>query len=188
WYRILSGPGDSAYNMALDEAILEAMPRLSFPILRFYSWSQPAASFGYFQKYVEIERLTMLRPLVRRPTGGGLVPHDGDWTYSLVFPATHEWYLLAAKESYRRGHEWLAAAFALLNVDAELAPVAHKSCAGQCFTGYEQFDLLWQSHEIAGAAQRRNRRGLLIQGSIQPPPLALSRNAWQSAMCQAPRF
>src|SRR5689334_22938196 len=79
-----TGRGAAALNMAVDEALLEAMPRLRKPVLRFYRWTESAASFGYFQKYATIERLTLLRPLVRRPTGGGLVPHDADWTYSVV--------------------------------------------------------------------------------------------------------
>ena len=102
--------------MALDEALLEAAPRLGQPVLRFYSWTEAAASFGYFQKYAEIERLTLLRPLVRRPTGGGLVPHDADWTYSLAFPPGDDWYLLRATDSYQRVHEWIQAAFALLGI------------------------------------------------------------------------
>ena len=50
--------------MALDEALLEAMPQLGAPVLRFYGWTEPAASFGYFQKYAEVERATLLRPLM----------------------------------------------------------------------------------------------------------------------------
>src|SRR3989442_10321356 len=96
-----SGPCDAAFNMALDEAVLEAMPRLGQPVLRFYGWTEKAASFGYFQKYAQIEQMTLLRPLVRRPTGGGLVPHDADWTYSLTFPTNHQWYSFSATESYR---------------------------------------------------------------------------------------
>jgi lipoyl(octanoyl) transferase len=171
--------------MALDEALLEAMPRLGAPCLRFYGWTEPAASFGYFQKYDEVERLTALRPLVRRPTAGGLVPHDADWTYSAVFPSAHEWYELAAIESYRRIHAWIQSAFAALDVPTELAPCCHKAGPGQCFVGCEQFDLLWHGRKIAGAAQRRRRDGLLIQGSVQPPSLSLSRDAWQRAMCAA---
>jgi len=180
-----SGPCDAAFNMALDAALLEAMPRLQKPILRFYGWSEPAATFGYFQRFAEVERATLLRPLVRRPTGGGMVPHDADWTYSLAFPTNHQWYALKAVESYCRVHEWIQRAFVELNVVTELAPGCKKSAPGQCFAGHEQFDLLWHGRKIAGAAQRRTRDGLLIQGSVQPPPVALARTAWQSAMCAA---
>ena len=183
WYLLESVPGDHAFNMALDEALLQAVPRLGQPVLRFYSWTEPAASFGYFQKYAEVERMTLLRPLVRRPTGGGLVPHDADWTYSLAFPPGDDWYLLRATDSYQRVHEWIQAAFARLGITTELAPSCHKTQAGQCFIGREKFDVLWSGQKIAGAAQRRTRDGLLIQGSVQPRRLGPSRADWQKAIC-----
>ncbi len=177
WLLLQSGPGDPALNMALDEALLESMPRLGRPVLRFYGWTEPAATFGYFQKYADVERATYLRPLIRRPTGGGIVPHDADWTYSLVFQSGHEWHSLKAGESYRRVHEWIQAAFAKLNVTTELAPCSKKSIEtvrrsrsrrageahaekleisqslltsspmGQCFAGYEKFDVLWHGRK-----------------------------------------
>lgn len=171
--------------MSTDEALLDAMPRWQKPVLRLYGWIEPAASFGYFQKFADIERATMLRPLVRRPTGGGLVPHDADWTYSVAIPTGHEWYGLSAIDSYRRVHEWVLAAFAGLDVTTELAPCCRKSEPGRCFAGYEKFDVLWHGKKIAGAAQRRNRLGLLIQGSVQPPPLGLKRTDWERAMRNA---
>jgi len=184
WVRLDSGPGAPAYNMAVDEALLEAAPALGQPVLRFYGWTEPAATFGYFQKISEIERVTRLRPLVRRPTGGGLVPHDADWTYSLAFPPAHAWHALRATESYERVHQWLRAAFARLGVAAELAPCCRKEIPGQCFAGHEKSDLLWHGRKIAGAAQRRTKTGLLIQGSVQPPPGA-DRRDWQQAMGDA---
>jgi len=170
--------------MALDEALLEAMPRLQRPLLRCYGWTEPAATFGYFQKFSEVEAATLLRPLIRRPTGGGIVPHDADWTYSLAFPAGHDWYELKAVESYRRVHEWIQNAFAKLSVATELAPGCKKSLPGQCFVGHEKSDLLWRGKKIAGAAQRRTRDGLLIQGSVQPPPVRMSRLDWEKAMSE----
>jgi len=187
WLFLNSGKCGPAFNMALDEALLEAMSRLQKPVLRFYGWTESAATFGYFQKYAEVERMTLLRPLVRRPTGGGIVPHDKDWTYSLVFPPNREWHLLKAEESYRRVHEWIRSVFAKLNVVAELAPACKKSALGECFAGHVKFDLLWKGKKIAGAAQRRNKLGLLIQGSVQPPPISLARQDWQSAMCEVAR-
>jgi lipoate-protein ligase A len=182
WHCLESGPGDSAFNMALDEALLEASVRLAHPVLRFYGWTEPAASFGYFQKYILVEQLTPLRPLVRRPTGGGIVPHEADWTYSLVFPPNHEWYLLSARESYCRVHAWIQQAFEQLDLATTLAPESLKAQPGQCFVGHEQCDLLWRGRKIAGAAQRRRKDGLLIQGSIQPPLPSLNRAVWQQAM------
>jgi lipoate-protein ligase A len=181
WFLLNSGRCDAAFNMALDEALLEAMPRLQTPVLRFYGWTEPAATFGYFQKFSEVERATLLRPLIRRPTGGGIVPHDADWTYSAAFPPGHEWHSLKAEESYHRIHEWIRRAFAALKVETELAPRCKKSLPGQCFAGHEKSDLLWHGKKIAGAAQRRNRLGLLIQGSVQPP-VSIPRDAWERGM------
>src|SRR5215469_15125102 len=129
WLSLNSGKGEAAFNMALDEALLEAMSRLQAPVLRFYGWTEPAASFGYFQKYSSVERATMLRPLVRRPTGGGIVPHDADWTYSFAVPPGHEWHALEAIESYRRIHEWIQRAFAKIKIQTELA-LSERSASG----------------------------------------------------------
>src|ERR1700742_2074892 len=116
WYLIQSGAGGAAHNMAMDEALLEGAGAIGRPVLRFYRWTEPAATFGYFQKYADIERWTLLRPLVRRPTGGGLVPHDADWTYSLAVPPSNSWYELSATESYQRMHEWIRVAFQKMGI------------------------------------------------------------------------
>ncbi len=171
-----------AANMAWDEALLDASASLPGPVLRFYGWAEPAATFGYSQHYSDIAAWTDLRPLVRRPTGGGLVPHDRDWTYSLAVPPSHEWHGIPATVSYERIHSWLSRAFARIGVETQLAPVADPSGPGQCFIGAERSDLLWRGRKIAGAAQRRNRRGLLIQGSVQPVPSGIVRADWQAAM------
>lgn len=187
WLWLESGPGQPAWNMALDEALMVSAPHLRHPVLRFYGWTEPAATFGYFQKIADLERVTPLRPLVRRPTGGGLVPHDADWTYSVTIPPHHPWYHLRAPESYARLHAWLRESFALLGVPTELAPSPRKELPGQCFVGHEQSDLLWHGRKIAGAAQRRTKTALLIQGSIQPQPPAVSRPAWQQSLLAAAR-
>jgi lipoate-protein ligase A len=182
WLSLNSGNGAAAFNMALDETLLENAAQIGNPILRFYGWTEPAATFGYFQKFSEVSAATPLRPLIRRPTGGGIVPHDADWTYSFVVPPNHEWHSVSAEESYRRIHDWLRRAFAEIKIETELAPCCKKTLPGQCFVGHEKFDLLWHGKKIAGAAQRRNKLGLLIQGSIQPPPVGLRRDDFEKAM------
>jgi lipoate-protein ligase A len=188
WYLLQSGPGAPAYNMALDETLLLSSPGLGHPVLRFYGWTEPAATFGFSQRYIQVAQWTPLRPLIRRPTGGGLVPHQADWTYSLVIPPTDPWYRLKASASYQHLHQWLQAAFAALGVVTELAPRRCQGAPGQCFLAAEQFDLLWDGQKIAGAAQRRTRSGLLIQGSVQPPPVAVAKADWQVAMCDSAHY
>ncbi len=202
WLLLNSGECDAAFNMAMDEALLDRASRLGKPVLRFYGWTEPAATFGYFQKFADVERATPLRPLIRRPTGGGIVPHDADWTYSLIVPPGHEWHLLKAEASYRRIHEWIQAAFTRLEIETELASDRRKSeishlksqIPSACFIGHEKFDLLWRGKKIAGAAQRRNNLGLLIQGSVQPPgqksedrSQKAARADWENAMVEVAR-
>lgn len=180
WLLLNSGKCDAAFNMALDETLLENVSH-GKPVLRFYGWTEAAGSFGYSQNFIEVERATHLRPLIRRPTGGGFVPHNADWTYSLIFPPNHSWYSLKATESYERVHVWIRDAFQKLGVKTELSSCCKKEILGQCFVGAEKSDVLWHGKKIAGAAQRRTKNGLLIQGSIQPP-ISLSRADWEKAM------
>lgn len=182
WYILRSGPIASGLNMAWDQALLEFSACLERPTLRFYAWTEPAATFGYFQRYADIAPLTPLRPLIRRSTGGGLVPHDRDWTYAIAVPPDHAWYSLSAIDSYQRAHTWLQNAFAACGATTELAPCCDPSGPGQCFVGAEKYDLLHKGRKIAGAAQRRNKLGLLIQGSVQPQPRDITREAWEAAM------
>ena len=184
WLLLKDSARSAEENMAVDEALLQSASNWNRPVLRFYGWSEAAATFGYFQKYNEVERMTPLRPLVRRPTGGGFVPHDADWTYSLVFPPCSDWYQLKAVDSYRAVHAWIKEAFARLGLASELAPQRSIEQIGQCFLGAEQFDVVWNQRKIAGAAQRRTKHGLLIQGSIQPPP-GIDRPDWENAFLEA---
>jgi lipoate-protein ligase A len=185
WWIFYTAPADPAANMAVDDALLEFAPRLTAPMLRLYSWNRPAATFGYFQKYADAASATRLRPLIRRPTGGGLVPHKRDWTYSFIAPVGHPWHRLDAAASYARMHQWIVDAFAALGLETELASGCHKEIPGRCFVGSEKFDILRLGKKIAGAAQRRTRDGLLIQGSIQPPRVKFSLHDWHVALATA---
>lgn len=171
--------------MAVDEALIEGGGADGKPVLRFYGWRTAAASFGYSQPYGLVAGWTPLRPLVRRCTGGGLVAHEADWTYSLTVPAGHAWWQLRASASYQCLHEWLQDAFYRVGIETCLAPAPDTEGPGRCFIGAESSDLLYQGRKIAGAAQRRSRNGLLIQGSVQPPPSHVARSDWENALCSA---
>lgn len=182
WRLLKCAPASAAWNMALDEALLDFARLTHSPLLRFYGWTEAAATFGYFQKFREVEAMTPLRPLIRRTTGGGLVPHDADWTYSLIIPPAHVWYQLRADESYQRLHTWLGAAFVKCGVTTDLAPCCAKELPGRCFAGPDKSDLMVENRKLAGAAQRRAKSGMLIQGSVQPPA-GVVREDWHHALC-----
>ncbi len=181
WFVWKSGPMPGALNMAWDETLLEFSQVIGRPILRFYGWTEPAATFGYFQRYASVEQLVSLRPIIRRPTGGGIVPHDCDWTYSIAIPKSHPWYGIAARPAYARIHQWLHSAFQLVGLDTRLAN-ADVDGRGRCFAGAVRSDIMFGERKIAGAALRRTRDGFLAQGSVQPPACAPPRSEWEAAV------
>jgi lipoate-protein ligase A len=142
---------------------------LGRPLLRIYNWAKPAVSIGYFQKFPS-EIAAQGVDVVRRPTGGGLVDHRGDVTYTVVVPPSHFVAQLRAEESYNALHRCVVAAFKSLGMNATLSP--HR-CAPSprsrdmvCFEKPTRYDVLLDGRKVAGAAQRRTKAGLLHQGSI----------------------
>src|SRR4051812_6038182 len=105
--------GGAAENMALDFLLLQRYPRSVAPRFRHYGWQRPAFSFGYAQK-VALVRAALPAgedfDLCRRPTGGGVVDHRDDWTFTLVIPRGHPLEDMRATQSYREVHGSLAAA------------------------------------------------------------------------------
>ena len=78
-------PRPGPLNMAIDEVLLSGGRSA---ILRFYRWNTPAISFGYFVTFAEACAAADDRVMVRRWTGGGIVFHGDDLTYSIVIPAS----------------------------------------------------------------------------------------------------
>ncbi len=162
WRLLTHGPGSPARNMAVDEALLREVRE---PVLRVYEWSVPAVSLGYFQPAA----LAGERPFVRRYTGGGLVDHAQDVTYTIVLPRTHPWLALSMPESYCQIHKGVQAALAACGIASELTPVAQEVESDACFQKAVPFDIVAGESKLSGAAQRRTREGLLHQGSILLP-------------------
>ncbi|HEX8295472.1 MAG TPA: hypothetical protein VF593_04185 [Chthoniobacteraceae bacterium] len=157
-------PHDAALNMAIDEVLLTGA---TTPILRLYGWARPALSFGYFVRFAEVEREACRRDLVRRWTGGGVVLHGGDLTYTLIVPRAHPFFHIPARESYLRIHRSLAELLTSWEEKVTLTESAAPKISESCFANPAEADLLVGEQKIAGAAQRRTSSGLLHQGSIQ---------------------
>ena len=168
WRLLIHGLASPARNMAIDEALLREVRE---PVLRIYEWSVPAVSLGYFQPAA----LAGERPFVRRYTGGGLVDHAHDVTYTIVLPRKHPWMELSMPESYCLVHQGVQAALAACGIESELTPAAHAVESEACFAKPVRFDIVAGASKLSGAAQRRTREGMLHQGSILLPDPA--RNA-----------
>ena len=157
-------PHGASFNMALDEALLRG---LKAPALRIYRWSSPAVSFGCFEKYAVASARYPGREPVRRWTGGGVVPHGADVTYSLFAPAGSPVAKLKPSESYRLIHACIRDLLEREGIPAGVVEQERAVESRACFEKAVRHDILAGATKIAGAAQRRTKSGLLHQGSIQ---------------------
>lgn len=158
----------AAMNMAIDQALLESA---AAPSIRFYRWESPALSFGYFGKFADVADKASERDLVRRWTGGGIVFHGEDLTYSIVIPAGDPVFGGSSMSIYENVHRALRNALITNGERAELALVDAGTAiidrGYNCFANPVRADVTIDGRKVAGAAQRRTRGGLLQQGSIQ---------------------
>jgi lipoate-protein ligase A len=159
-----SEPRSAALNMALDEALLESA---TSPTLRFYRWRGPALSFGYFGSYADVTDQRSEREIIRRWTGGGVVPHGDDLTYSVIIPASHPFFSRSSLAIYSDLHDAIRGALKANGIDATLANSVSAKVSENCFANAVRADVISEGQKIAGAAHRRSRAGLLHQGSIQ---------------------
>ena len=166
---LLDSKSSAAANMAIDESLLR---HAQAPVLRLYGWEEACVSIGYFQKASVVPAETSF---VRRYTGGGLVEHGKDLTYTLVLPADHPLTTAGTLPSYRVIHEGVASALRAVGVGCRLATAQPKKDHASCFLKPVPADVLDpKGNKLAGAAQRRTKQGCLHQGSIllsgQIPP------------------
>jgi lipoate-protein ligase A len=139
--RVLTdSPLDGPTNMARDEALLEScVAGATPPTLRFYRWSVPTISLGYFQPFSDYEALhgpARGLAVVRRTTGGGAILHDLELTYALAVARHHPLLESGPTALYLRMHDAIIAVLQNLGVRAvrreerPFAPPARPSGTG----------------------------------------------------------
>lgn len=167
--------------MAIDAVLLRSVPSES-AFFRHYNWTKPAVTFGYTQRIDEIKQVIPHNiELCRRITGGGIVDHRHDWTYAMVMHSRLKAARMPATELYTIIHRCIQKAMAAQAIETRLSPCP-RACGeapnpppagpSQCFVLPAANDVLdMQGRKIAGAAMKRTREGILIQGSINRRPL-----------------
>jgi lipoate-protein ligase A len=168
---------DAAGNMACDALMLDRSAGTGTVIWRFYGWTEPAMTFGYSQRWEWIRSQLPggIDACIRRLTGGGIVDHRRDLTYALAIPATHPAHRWKAQNLYRELHGGIASLLESAGVGAVLAPCPDTcpgndrvAASGICFAAPAPSDVIdpVSGRKFAGAAMKRSRSGILIQGSV----------------------
>ncbi|MEH7111897.1 biotin/lipoate A/B protein ligase family protein [Neobacillus niacini] len=179
WRFIDSGNSSPAFNMALDEALLDWHSEGKIPpVIRFYGWEPASLSIGYFQKVEKEIDLEAVKAhglgFVRRPTGGRGVLHDHELTYSVIVSEDHPEMPKTVTEAYRvisegilKGFHQLGleAYFAVPKTDEERSALKNPRSA-VCFDAPSWYELVVEGRKVAGSAQTRQKGVILQHGAI----------------------
>lgn len=177
WRLIKDSYHTGFMNMAIDEAIMIAHREgLVPPTIRFYQWSPPAVSLGYFQdlqKEIDVDVCQdMGIDIVRRPTGGKAVLHDKELTYSFIIRENHPLVNNSILETYKKISGGMIRGLSYIGVTAELVPLREKSeihhsdFKSICFSVPSQYEVQVEGKKIVGSAQVRKREIVLQHGSL----------------------
>jgi lipoate-protein ligase A len=178
WRLLLDPPAAGAWNMAVDEVLLDGVAVGSAPpTLRFYGWAPPCLSLGYFQPFEVVDVAGCRRlgvDVVRRPTGGRAILHDRELTYSVALPLRLLGDDGAVLPSYHRVSLALERGLNRLGAPVVLAPesAAHAdpTRGPVCFDRPSAHEILLNGRKLVGSAQVRRATAILQHGSILIEP------------------
>ena len=175
WRLIRNKPARGPWNMAVDEAILEACGQGDVPpTLRLYAWEPACLSLGYAQPAADVdyERLeTHGWDIVRRPTGGRAILHTDELTYAVIGPHSEPRLAGSVLESYQRLSEALLKALHLMGIPAQAQekpaiPTGSDPKGPVCFEVPSNYEITVNGKKLIGSAQARRRQGVLQHGSL----------------------
>ena len=179
WYLFHTGANIGAYNMAVDEELLErAQAGENTPVLRLYTWDPPAVSLGRFQRIEESVNADACRrhgfDIVRRVTGGRAVLHLHELTYSITARTDNPFFPPNVLGTYRVIATGLLAGLGNLGLKAEIVARGGRHAAlvntttkdPACFSSPSWYEIVINGKKIIGSAQRRLANAFLQHGSI----------------------
>lgn len=175
WNVLDTGMQSAESNMQLDAQLLQNLDQHTLPILHFYDWERDSATYGHFiapKDYLNLDAVQKKDlHLAKRPTGGGIVFHLWDLAFSVLIPAKHPYFSESTLDNYAFvNNAVLAAVSEFLSGRPELIPcnaeAFDSSCTRFCMAQPTKYDVVLQGKKIAGAAQRKTKKGFLHQGTI----------------------
>jgi lipoyl(octanoyl) transferase len=173
WRLLITPPARGAWNMALDESILEHIGRgASLPTLRLYAWDPACLSLGHAQPFADVD-ITRLQErgweVVRRATGGRAILHTDELTYSVIAPNDEPRVAGTVLESYNRLAQALLFAVQQLELPVEMKegkPVETTTPNPVCFEVPSTYEITVDGKKLIGSAQARKKEGVLQHGSL----------------------
>ena len=173
WRLLITSPARGAWNMAVDEAILEHIGgRKSLPTLRLYAWEPACLSLGHAQPFadVDVDRLNAHGwEVVRRPTGGRAILHTDELTYSVIAPNDEPNVAGTVLESYNRLAQALLLAVKNLELSVEMKEGktdGNSTPNPICFEVPSIYEITVDGKKLIGSAQARRKEGVLQHGSL----------------------
>jgi len=174
WRLIITSPSRGAWNMAVDEALLQtANLKPNTPTLRLYSWYPYALSLGHAQSFEDIDQSRIEArgwDIVRRPTGGRAILHADELTYALIWHEEYQFLSGGVLESYRKISDALIQGLQILGVNAKSTlkeiPAAEINKEAVCFQHPSDYEITHDGKKIIGSAQARRKGNILQHGAI----------------------
>ena len=180
WRLIKTPPASGAWNMAVDETLLEGMDQEdAAAVLRLYAWDPVCLSLGYAQPYSDVDEAALFKhgwQVVRRPTGGRAILHTDELTYAVIAPHSEPRLAGGVLESYQRLSAALLDALHRIQVPANtqtevFAPPSsdstHQEAKGPvCFEVPSNYEITVGGKKLIGSAQARRREGVLQHGTL----------------------
>ena len=174
---ILDPPREASLNMAVDEMLaLSQSTENAQPTLRFYAWSEPSITTGYFQNVERVAQIFQASkkgiPVVRRLSGGGAVLHGNDLTFSFSLPVSNPFMPTDVKSSYLKINEVVRVGLkpdhpTIDYADCRTVPSGKRESKEKiCFESPVCYDLLLSGRKILGSSQRRIGKCLLHQATL----------------------
>ena len=174
WRLLMTPPAPGAWNMAVDEAILDSIGRReSSPTLRLFAWEPACLSLGHAQPFADVDTRRLRErgwEVVRRLTGGRAILHTDELTYSVIGSAAEPLLAGGVLESYNRIAQALLLAVKNLGLPVEMQE-AKTNGAGMipnpvCFEVPSTYEITVGGKKLIGSAQARRKEGVLQHGSL----------------------
>lgn len=172
-----SGRHSAAWNMQKDCELLDSLDSTPSLTFHLYDWEAPSATFGHFSNPMDFLSSSSVAEyglqLARRPTGGGVIFHEFDFAFSILISAAHPWFSSNTLANYEVINRRVAASIKEflsthppLQLFKPATETSKPSRPSFCMAQLTPYDVALGGKKIAGAAQRRTKKGILHQGSI----------------------